>query len=304
VTDPLRRLDERIVPALAAFFDRVIPRPPEPAGPLPFILRLRRVDDRWTQRGPLALVREVPQLGALVIAALVLASGVTVANRRPPGGVSGGGRQAEQGPGENGDSRGQIGPQIGESVAAYVDSTRQRLLNGGIGQPDGAVLAVVSFTQYRTARQIQDILGPATVARMFYRVPVAPLPDPMPAEIGVVDFVKDAKKEFLRLAIQHERDAKDLQGVIETNEFDPVQREADEKERDLHLKQARMLRGDCACIYGVLVQTKLRVLIGVVDKPGVRAVDVSVLDARIGDYDSYSALLPEEKVTVTGGNQE
>jgi hypothetical protein len=303
VTDPLRQLDERIVPALAAFFDRVIPRPPEPAGPLPFILRLRRVDDRWTQRGPLALVREVPQLGALVIAALVLASGVAVANRRQPGAANGDRRRAEQGPGEDGETRGQLGPTIGESVPAYLDSTRQRLLNGGIGQPDGAVLAVVSFAQYRTAKQIQDILGPASVARMFYRVPVAPLPEPMPGEIGVVDFVKDAKKEFLRLAIEHEQEAKNLQGVIETNEFDPAQKAEDEKQRDLHLKQARMLRGDCACIYGVIVQTKLRVLIGVVDKPGVRAVDASALNARIGDYDTYSALLPEEKVTVTGGNQ-
>jgi hypothetical protein len=302
VTSPLRRLDDRLVPRLAEFFDRLIPRPPDPEGPLPVILRLRRVDDRWTRRGPLALIREVPQLGAIAIAALVLANGVTVATRSDPARQAA--QEAEQG-GDPlpGDDRLTIGPQIGDSVDAYLESTRQRLRTAADGQPDAATVAVVSFAQYRTARQVQDILGPATVVRMFYRVPL-PLPEPAPADVAVTDLLQDSKKEFLRVAIAHEKEIRNLQGVIDTNETDPVQKQADIAQQELLRRQVRHLRGDCACIYAVLVQTRLRVLADLLDRTGVRAVDAGAPGARTGDYEGYTALLPEEKVTVTGGNQE
>lgn len=304
MTSPLRRLDDRLVPRLAEFFDRLIPRPPEPDGPLPVILRLRRVDDRWTQRGPLALIREVPQLGALAIAALVLASGITVANRSQPERNAGNG--TEQGtPGANGDDRLAIGPQIGDSVQAYVDSTRERMTKLAADEADESTVAVVSFGQYRTPRQVADLVGGATVVRIFYRASKLTLTEAPPADAGVTDLLTDAKKEFLRVAIRKEAEAAELIRVSSTiGDTDPAQKAEQQKDAALYTREAQQLRGDCACIYAVLVQGEVATLGELLGKPGVRAVDPGVAGARIGDYESYTALLPEEKVTVTGGNQE
>ncbi|HEV2890228.1 MAG TPA: hypothetical protein VGX28_07600 [Frankiaceae bacterium] len=303
MTSPLRRLDDRLVPRLAEFFDRVFPRAPEPTGPLPVILRLRRVDDRWTQRGPLALVREVPQLGALVIAALVLASGITVANRSRPEAA---GRGTEQGtPAENGDDRLAIGPQLGDAVPAYVDATRERMRTLASLEPARSTVAVVSFGQYRTARQVADLVGEAAVVRIFYRPSKLTLTEAPPADIGVTDLLADAKKEFLRVAIRKEAEAAELIRVSSTiGDSDPAQKAEQQKDAALYLREAQQLRSDCACIYAVVVQAPIPVLAGLVGRPGVRAVDPGAPGARTADYESYTALLPEEKVTVTGGNQE
>ncbi|MDQ6650205.1 MAG: hypothetical protein M3Z02_08830, partial [Actinomycetota bacterium] len=45
---------------------------------------LRRLDDRFAARGPLALLRDVPQLGLLVIAAIFLAASALAFSRRTP----------------------------------------------------------------------------------------------------------------------------------------------------------------------------------------------------------------------------
>lgn len=307
MTSPLRRLDDRLVPRLAEFFDRLIPAAPEPTGPLPIIMRLRRVDDRWTRSGPLAVMREIPQLGALAIAAVVLVSGVTVKTRTEAQRTARTG--TEQGSDDQppaGDDRLAIGPQIGDSVQAYVDSTRTRLAGLAAGQPDAATVAVVSFGQYRTPSQVQEILGPAaTVVRIFYRPSKLALTAAPPSETAVNDLVTDSRKEFLRVAITKEADAKELLKVASTiGDTDPAQKAEQLKDAAIYQEEAKQLRGDCACIYAVLVQTRLRVLVGLLDAPGVRAVDAGAPGARTGDYESYTALLPEEKVTVTGGNQE
>ena len=303
MTGPLRRLDERLVPRLAEFFDRLIPRPPEPTGPLPIILRLRRLDDRWTQRGPLALMREVPQLGALAIAALVLASGITAASRNNPANRPGAAPGTEQSDlPANGDDRLQIGPQIGDSVDAYVQEARERVTSSATGEPDAGAVAVVTFGQYRTPQQVRDLAGEAAVVRILYRVPL-PLPETEPLEAAVADVVLDSKKEFVRRALRLEAEIGNLQSVIDTNDHDPVQKEADIKEQELLRRQVRHLRGDCACIYAVVVETKMKYLLELLAKPGIRVVDVSAPNARLGDYEDYDAVLPEEKVTVTGGNQ-
>lgn len=301
MTDPLRRLDERLVPRLAAFFDRLIPRPPEPAGPLPVILRLRRVDDRWTRNGPLAVIREVPQLGALAIAALILASGITAYNRNDPAGRADPAAQ-QNGPSAEGDDRLQIGPQIGEQVDAYVREARERVTEAATGEPDAGAVAVVTFRQYRTPQQVRDLVGPATVVRILFRVPV-PLDDAQPDEANVADVLLDSKKAFVTRALRLEAEIGNLQGNIDTNDHDQNQKDFDLAQQEKLRRQVRHLRGDCACIYAVIVETKMKHTLELLNNPGIRVVDVSAPNARLGDYEDYDALLPEEKVTVTGGNQ-
>ncbi|MDQ1712918.1 MAG: hypothetical protein QOE45_2368 [Frankiaceae bacterium] len=300
----LRDLDERLVPALARWLDRVLsklPSPPEPTGPAPLIVRLRRVDDRWTRRGPLALLRDVPQLGAVALAALVLGGAVTVASRTHPPPAA----QGTQAPGatiDPGAEADHLGPQIGDKVPAYLRTSRAKLLQIGAGQPDGVVVAVVSFASYRTPAQARDLLGPIPVKRVFYRAAPLPLNQTTARSVAVADIVRDSRKEFARIAGVQSREAAELRKVAATIQNDPVQKADQERDALLYSREAAVLTGPCACVFAVVVRTKLRLLLDLLAQPAVRAIDPSRPGAKIEDFD-YSGLLPEEKVTVTGGNQ-
>ena len=299
----LRDLDDRIVPRMAEALDRVarlFPKPPEPTGPLPVILRLRRLDDRWTAAGPLAVLRDVPQLGALLIGALLLVNGVTAGNRvdRRPG------TEAGQ-PGAVEDLLpfdGTLGPGLGEKVDSYVAETKATLRRYAPGRPDGTVIAVISFTAYRTPEQVAEIVGPLQVRRILDRPPVK-LPEGAPRQAALQDVVNGSKRMFVRHAIEREREARNLRGVIDTNDHDPAQKAEDTKNEAIALREAKLLRGPCACIYGVVVRARLRLLMDALNLPGIRTIDISNVDAKLDEF-TYSALLPEEKTVHTNANQE
>jgi hypothetical protein len=301
----LRDLDERLVPAMAEWLDRVVkrlPTPPEPSGPAPLIVRLRRVDDRWTRRGPLALIRDVPQVGAVVVFALLLAGAATVKLRHDPRAAANGGpvpsASASADPEED---DGILGPQIGEKVPLYLAESRQKLERIGAGQPDGVVMAVISFRTYQTPVQAAELLGPIPVKRVFYR-PALPLNQVQAASVAVEDLVRDSRKAFTRVAAQLARDAAELRKVAATIENDPAQKAEHERDAVISSRQAAILRGPCDCVFAVVVRTKLRLLLDLVGNPAVRVIEPSVPGAKPEDFD-YFGLLPEEKVTVTAGNQ-
>ena len=303
----LSDLDDRLLPGLARRLDHLvhkIPTPPEPTGPAPVIVRLRRVDDRWTRRGPLALLRDVPQLGAVAIAAVVLANlGVVKARtrpeRRPPAEALD--PTATPTPTEGEPAGGHLGPELGQNVRLYVAAARVRLLRIGSQTPDGVAVAVVSFAKYQTPEQVRDLLGPVETARVLYRAPLK-LPDGPVHQITVGDLVRDTRKDFLRVAKGRETEARELVAINETIVNDPAQRADQERDAAAYQREANVLRGPCACVYAVVVQARLRLLVDLLANLAVRAVDPSPAGAPLDVYE-FSGLLPEERTTVTGGNQ-
>lgn len=300
----LKDLDEKYVPRLAEALDRVarrFPKAPEPTGPLPVILRLRRLDDRWTAAGPLATLREIPQLGAVVIGALVLSGSVAVRARSPERQLPGAPAASESpAPFEIPDD-GTLGPDIGDDVRTYVEDTKARLRALAPGRPDAMVVAVISFTAYRTPEQVRDLVGVLQVRRVFYRAPM-PLPQGMVETVAVIDLVADTKKDMGRVASIRAADARELRKVAATIENDPAQKSEHEKDARINEREAELLRGSCPCVYGVVVRTRLRLLLDALALPTIRAIDVSNVDAKLEDF-TFTALLPDEKTTVTGGNQ-
>lgn len=303
----LKDLDDRLVPRIAGALDRVarlFPKTPEPQGPLPVIIRLRRLDDRLTGTGPLALFREVPQLGAVVIGLLVLVAAATARSRMDPRGTprqettDGTGTPVETDPGD-----GTLGPQIAENVTAYVDETKARLRLVAPRQPDGTVVAVVSFSRYLTPEQVRDLVGPLQVRQLFYRASALRLPDGLPRTIEVQDLVEDTRAELERVADEQAANARENRKVAATTVNDPAFKKEYERDAALWEREARQLRGRCACVYGAVVRGRLRLLVDLLNLAGIRTIDVSNVDAKFEDL-TYTALLPEETKTVTGGNQE
>lgn len=301
-------LDDKYVPRIATVLDRVaklLPTAPEPTGPLPVIVRLRRLDDRLATRGPLALLREVPQLGAVLIGMLVLVSAITVRARtdttEPARQDTADDGSVEPSPDQPDD--GTLGPAIGDAVAAYVATTKARLRRVAPAQPDGTVMAVVMFTEYLTPEEVRDLVGMLQVRQVLYRAGAIALPNGTPRVADVQDPVADAREAFESVAAELVKDARDNRQVAETTENDPEFKRDYERDAELWEREARVLRGTCACVYGAVVRGRLRLLVDLLNLPRVRTIDVSAVDALFEDL-TYTALLPEERKTVTGGNQE
>jgi hypothetical protein len=299
-------LDERWVPRLAvrlrAFVDnagvrrerlsarignlRTAVLDPRPGSPL------RTLDDRYASRGPLALLRDVPQLGLLLVAAVFLTgSGVALeraGNRQRAG--------AEQSNGPVIPTT--LGPAPGTKVATYIAATRQRARIVSTTSPDHLYTALVSFSSYLTARQAQAVLGDLQVEKVLAHVQlpnaeVLPIPirSTVVEDVGITFSavskrkVRD-RKEFLNLAASISGQTKEEQ------QFKAFYLDA----AGTALKEARAYGTNCACLVGALVHGKARDLTELQAISGVRAVDIGG-----GDVDTLQLqpLLPEQKVTVT-----
>ncbi len=304
----LRDLDEKWVPRLAERLTSArgaFPKPAPPGGPLPVILRLRRIDDRWTAAGPLALIREVPQLGGFVLALIILVGGATAFSRdeRPPRTDTAATPGAEL-PGEEPeeDDRTELGPVIGRSVDEYLAETKERLLATAPGAPDATTVAVVSFRQYETPEAVRDLLGTSMqVHKVFFRLPG---PTGVVEQADVQDVVADTKRAFRDAAKGREREAAQLLEQAATIENDPAQKRFDEQQAALALRDAKALRGPCRCVFAVVVRARLRLLLDAQRVKAFRAIDIGRVGSELRDYRRYTALTPGEKVTITGGNQK
>jgi hypothetical protein len=300
-------IDERWVPRLAvrlrAFVDtagvrreRALERirgvtsavlDPGPGSPL------RVLDDRYASRGPLALLRDVPQLGLLLVAAVFL-TGSGVALERA------GDRQRTSA--QTGSNEPPIpttlGPAPGTKVATYIAATRKRAVILSSTSPDHTYTALVSFSSYLTAKQAQSLLGDLQVKKVLAHVQL-PTAEVLPIPIGStvtedvgITFAAVSKrkvrdrKEFINLAASITGESKEEQ------QFKAFYLDA----AATALKEARAYGKNCACLFGALVRGTARDLAALPAIPGVRAVDIGG-----GDVDTLQLqpLLPEQKVTVT-----
>jgi hypothetical protein len=300
----LSDLDERFVPAIAERLDRLVarlPSLPEPSAPAPLIVRLRRVDDRWTQRGALATLREIPQLGAVLIGLLILVGCVTAKSRIKPA------RPAVREPVATATtdvvpSSGHLGPQVGDNVTTYLNQARARLSLLTTGQPDATAVAVISFDRYLTPARVVSLVGTLQVRRVYLRASPLPLKRVEWHSVVVEDVVRDTTRELLRIAAIRTRMANENLSFARTITNDPAEKAGHERDAQLFLQEAAVLKGRCACVYAVVVRARARLLADLATRPGVRVVDPSPPAARLEDF-TYTGLLPEEKKTVTGGNQ-
>ena len=304
----LRDLDEKYLPGLARRVDAFVarlPKPPEPSGPLPVIVRLRLWDDRYARRGALATLREVPQLGAVAIGILLLANGVTVRSRsgpeaeraNPPGASPGTSVAPEDGT---------LGPDLGEDVVSYISAARAKLTLLGAATPAGTAIAVVHLREYLTPAQAAELLGPVQARQVFFRVAPMPVGKTSVMNVEVEDLVKDTRAEFRRLADERTLEANRNLAFAATIEGDNpeevAQKKESEKDAAQWLAEAKILRIRCACIFAVVVRANLRLLLDMGRVGEVRAIEPSIPDAKIEDYE-FTGLLPEDKKVATGGNR-
>ncbi|MDP9101321.1 MAG: hypothetical protein M3N21_04150 [Actinomycetota bacterium] len=310
----LRSLDQRYVPLWSAGLRRLVDDfhqrnhrarlhlshvravvvLPHESGPL---VALRRLDDRFARRGPLGFVRDVPQIGLLVaLAVFVAGAGLALAR-------SGGSARLPSPPFQVAPivaASPLLGPPIGSTVDAYISRARQRAAAVSAQTPDGQYLALVSFAAYFTPTQIRVLMGPLLVRRAYLRSPRSgPNPEILP--VPVMDLVPDLRKAYGALAVRKGVEQREFRKLAESI---VVKTKEEAQFRSFYLaaavtagKEAAAYRAGCACVFEVVVSGPARILAGLPNLQGVRAVELAAMGAEASTL-RVLPLLPEMKGLV------
>lgn len=293
----LERLDDRVVPVVAAalrrMLDRVgVPDRPgglDPAGALP---------QPGTYRGRLAALRAVPQIGLVLLAGVVFLTGTFVAvthrTPAPPG-------TAAAGPRPLGMVLTGIGPTIGQLAETYVSDVRRRTQRATTDAPDSAQVALVALTAYLTPAQVVALVGALPVERVLLQPQVA-VGTPAVVDSPVTQVVPDLTALFARIASHKSIDARDLKRtgdlITPTNQqqtdFKAFYRTAYATAE----QEIAVYQHGCPCVFMLLVRGRAGELQALEASPQVRAVEFAPAGLTTGQL-VVTPLLPGATGPVT-----
>lgn len=307
-------LDARLLPRAAARLGRLAhdlrarrerARQARPAG----LRGLRSLDDRYARTGPLALVRDVPQIGFVVIAAVFLAGTGTAVSREAARN-----RRADQQtlqvpatqptalPGEQeGQGDTALGPEVGGTVKDYLAQADAGLRAAAAGSSRAPRTALVSFSSYLSQAQAEKALAGDRVLRVYLRAPAggkdaAQLPVDVRGDLATTLAAAYAKARTGRLAAQ-----KAYQGYVDSLQ---VVTKEDQAFKDLYAAfarstglEAQAYGSGCACVYAAVVSAAPKDLVALRARSGVRGVEVAAKGLGLAAV-QLLPLLPEVKGVV------
>jgi len=298
--DRLRQADDRLVPRLAArlrgLLDGTSERKRSAGDALSNVGTtgpLRRLDERYASSGPLALLRDVPQLGLLLIAAIFL-SGAGVAL------VQSGGQPRSEQVLQQLDNVNPVslGPPVGTKIDAYLAATRTRAMQVSESAPDAEYVALVSFRAYLTPEQARLTLGDLDIDKVVLH---AQLPSSEVLPVAVQNLVPEVRAFYRELSRRKTAEAKEFTNLAASI---TGQSKEEQQFKVFYVAAAKAARQEakaygvsCPCVIGALVRGTARDLAALPAVKNVRAVEVG--GRKADDGLQIDALLPEQIGVVT-----
>ncbi|MCW2600979.1 MAG: hypothetical protein JWM02_2808 [Frankiales bacterium] len=247
--------------------------------------RLKELDARYVGSGPLALLRDVPQVGFVVIGLVFLAGAGTAVSREAaknklaqqqviaPSTTTG-----SQVPSvAHGSST--LGPSEGDTVPHYLTVAARGLMAAGTSAPDTARIALLSFSAYQTPLQVQTLLSGHHVLRVFLRAEVGGKDAAQLAADVKGDLAGSLTTAYAQAARGRLDAQKAYQGYVDTL---TVTTKEDRAFKDLYAAFARSTglevkayQQQCACVYAAVVSDSPSSLLQLRSRAGVRAIEVA-----------------------------
>ena len=256
---------------------------------------LRRLDDRYASTGPLALLRDVPQLGLLLVAAVFLAgAGVALARSSPDRATD-----RQQAAGEQALPL-ELGPPVGADVDDHFATARAQVLALSDDAPDDAFLALVSLVDEVTPTQAADLVAGSDLAvrRAYARAPVGGSAEVLPVETSG-EVAADLTALFTATADRRAEEQRELALLAASI---TAANDSERRFKDLYVADARTkgleaaaYRTACACVLALVVEGTARQLAELTARPSVRGLEVARRGAELTAL-RVDALPPE----VTG----
>jgi hypothetical protein len=307
----LKDLDARLLPRLAAslraFLDRAETRREAArqaararaqalvANPQHGVLR--RLDDRYASSGPLKLLRDVPQLGVLLVATVFLAgTGAALALSGPEQVLE---RERAQ---QEAALPLALGPEVGADIDAHFTAARERAVDLSRRDPEQRYLALVSLNKGLTPEETGELLQESglEVRRAYLRAPIPGEPEEIVFQTPN-DIVSGLQQVFSEIAA---RKAKEQQELLKTAGTIPPGSPEEESFRKLYESDARTAgqeaaayRTGCPCVFALVVEAGAGELAELPALPVVRGVEVAPRGAELSGLD-IRPLSPTQKGVV------
>jgi len=295
----LRDLDARLVPfaaaGLRAVLDGVAARR-EAASERLAGGRLRRLDDRFAARGPLRLLREVPQLG-LLLAALLFLTGAGVALSQRDDGT--GAQQTVADDAQAPELALVLGPPVGADAEAHLAQSVERLSEL---DPTARHLALVSLRSALTPEQTGALLDRTGLGleRAYLRADVPGRPEEVVFQTPG-DVVTGLQQVFSATATRKADEQRDLLATAATIDGGTEQelefKALYEQDASTAGAEAAAYRAGCACVFALVVNGDVASLRGLLDLPEVRGVEAAPRGAAVAAL-SVRPLRPAETGTI------
>ncbi len=246
-------------------------------------MRLRELDDRFASSGPLGLVRDVPQLGLLLVVTVFLA-GVLVARSS----------DEAQSARQRGDAGSVVlGPAVGESIDEHFSTARERAVEVAATDPEARFTALISLSDERTPAQVQQLLAAneLTARRIYLRVPDSgELSEILPVQTpgDVVAAAGGVYEQTARRKLEEQREFESLASSIEpvTDEEAGFKTFYEAAARSAGAEAAAYGRG-CSCVFAMVVEGPAGRLAELTGSAGIRGVDLAARGARLSDLDVF-----------------
>ncbi|PTR32219.1 hypothetical protein C8K36_1011271 [Rhodococcus sp. OK519] len=177
-----------------------------------------------------------------------------------------------------------LGPDSGEQVSEYLDRAGISLQVGRGDDPAAGVehWALLALDAPTTASGLVAVAGDLRIAQVLFKVPIERVQTPIVA-VGVG---ADPAATERASAVASARLSAAVGGG--------------DRQSQIMGYSAAQLSGGCACVVGAVVRGSLDQLRGLVEAPGVRAVEALPSDAVAGAF-AVSPLLPEQSTVVGPG---
>lgn len=236
---------------------------------------LHRLDRRFLGGRPARAAHEHRGLVALVIVVVAFGAGLANFQRYPELREQERAEQAGTDTGQStsaGDAAQAVGPVSGAEVEPYLQARRQALAQA---PEDGGRVAVVSFTDFRTAEEVAGDLEGLQVHEAGYRLPERePRPEYLPVDddlVAAVDTMITERVEEL------EQEEADVASTLETTDDEDF-REDFEARLDELRAQRNTLSSDPAILFSVVVEGPTERLRALAAREPVRLVDLAPED--------------------------
>lgn len=307
----LRDLDDRLVPRAAVWLRSTLDDAADRRGRVRALLLqrwqalldpsrpgvLRRLDDRYASRGPLHLLRDVPQLGVLVVAAVFLAGAGIALARQAPESV----RERQLVEQEEALPL-TLGVQPGQDVDTHLGQARERAVELAREAPTAQHLALLSVRDELTAEQAGSLTTESElgVRKVYVRAPVAGDAELLEVDPGddVVATLTDLFAQTARRKGEEQREfltlARSITSVSEEDKQFKASYEAAARTAGL---EAAAFRTGCACVLAVVVEGPAAQLAELGSLPLLRGVEVAPRGAELTSLE-ITPLAPETTGTV------
>jgi hypothetical protein len=267
---------------------------------------LKQLDARYAGSGPLAFLRDVPQIGFVLIGLVFLAGTGTAVTREAAKNRLSQQQSVTAVPGPANTvtapaGSGTLGPAVGEKVPAYLATAAKGLAQAAKSAARGDRVGLVSFSAYQTPTRVRSMLAGYHVLRIYLRAQeggreAAQLPIEVRGDLGTT--LTRAYAQVARGRLDAQRA---YQGYVDSL---TVTTKEDQAFKDLYATFARSTRLEarayqrgCACVFAALVSASPPMLEQLRSRPGVRGIEVAGKGMSLPDL-QVRPLLPEVRGVV------